>query len=54
MKMLIVLKDLDLWRSYVSLGATTYLECPKTAVKSARSDSLGNLESTCISLRKGV
>lgn len=34
----IFLKDLDLWRSYVALGATTCLECPETAAKSARSD----------------
>lgn len=50
MKRLTLLKDLDLWRSYVALGATTCLECPETGMKSARSDSLGNPESTCIIL----
>ena len=38
MKRLTLLKDLDLWRSYVALGATTCLECSETGMKSARSD----------------
>lgn len=57
MKRLTLLKDLDLWRSYVALGATTCLECSEIGMKSAhsaRSDSLGNPENTCIILRKGV